>query len=135
MLSKPSTSITAAALAITVALQASVASARCDSTFNLPMGINSRECLDRDGSGDLAEGIAFDSSGNRGEKYSYDIELLSGSLATGLLLDASGDLVVAQDGGSCPLVLDFFADDGVNDSDFCEVRVANSAAAFQVVAE
>jgi hypothetical protein len=94
MLSKPSTSITAAALAITVALQASIASARCDSTFNLPMGINPRECLDRDGSGDLAEGIAFDSSGDRGETYSYDIELLSGSLATGLLLDANGDMAV-----------------------------------------
>lgn len=134
MFIKP-TSITAAALAITVALQASTASARCDSTFRLPMGNSPRECRDLDGSGDLAEGIAFDSSGDRGTEYSYEIELLSGSLATGLLLDANGDLVVARDGGSCPLVLDFFADDGVNDNDACEVRVANSAAAFQVVAE
>ena len=127
--------ITAVGLALAVALQAFPASARCDSTFDLPMGLVLRKCQDLDNSGDLAEGIAFDSSGDRGEEYSYEIELLSGSLATGLLLDDDGELVRAQDGGSCPLVMDFFPDDGVNDNDFCDLRVANSAAAFQVVAE
>jgi hypothetical protein len=127
--------ITAVGLALAVALQAFPASARCDSTFDLPMGLVPRTCQDLDNSGDLAEGIAFDSSGDRGEEYSYQIELLSGSLATGLLLDDDGELVRAQDGGSCPLVLDFFPDDGENDNDFCEVRIINSAAAFQVVAE
>lgn len=131
----PAPSLTAAGLALAVALQAPGASARCDSTFNLPMGLNPRQCRDLDNSGDLARGIAFDSSGGRGERYTYEIELLSGSLATGLLLDEDGDIVDAADGGDCPAILDFFPDDGEDDGDTCEVRVANSAVAFQVVAE
>jgi hypothetical protein len=134
MLIRPSAPTVATALALAVALLAPTARARCDSTFNLPMGLTPRECRDLHNSGDLAEGIAFDSSGD-GSEFSYEIELLSGSLATGLLLDEDGDVVAARDGGSCPLVLDFFPDDGVNDNDFCDVRVANSAVAFQVVAE
>jgi hypothetical protein len=127
--------ISAVGLAFAVTLQALPASARCDSTFDLPMGFVPRKCQDLDNSGDLAEGVADDSSGDRGEEYSYQIELLSGSLATGLLLDDDGEIVRAQDGGHCPLVLDFFPNDGVDDSNFCDLRVANSAAAFQVVAE
>jgi hypothetical protein len=142
MLIRPSVLNTAApitaALALGIALQPSTAEARCDSTFRLPMGNLPRECQQSAGSDDLAEGIAFDSSGGRGEEYTYEIELLSGGLATGILLDQFGEIVRArddQDASFCPLVLDFFPDDGEADGNFCVVRIANSATHFQVSAD